>query len=137
MGVYGMTYNEFWYGDPWLAASYRKAYVERRKAENTRDWLQGAYFYNAITAAMANAFHKKGAQPVNYLEEPFQIFPLTAEEKAEKQAKEEKILMDAMLRQAAQFRATKAAQEQDNGSQVRDIRTGDSPEHKVIAEQST
>lgn len=116
MGVYGMPYNEFWHGDPWLAASYRKAYVERRKAENTRDWLQGAYFYNAITAAMANAFRKKGAQPVNYLEEPFQIFPLTAEEKAEKQAKEEKILMDAMLRQAAILRSQKASQEEKDAS---------------------
>lgn len=116
MGVYGMTYNEFWHGDPWLAASYRRAYVERRKAENTRDWLQGAYFYNAITAAMANAFRKKGAQPVNYLEEPFQIFPLTAEEKAEKQAKEEKILMDAMLRQAAILRSQKASQEEKDAS---------------------
>lgn len=116
MGVYGMTYNEFWHGDPWLAASYRKAYVERRKAENTRDWLQGAYFYNAITAAMANAFRKKGAQPVNYLDEPFQIFPLTAEEKAAKQAKEEKILMDAMLRQAAILRSQKASQEEKDAS---------------------
>ncbi len=116
MGVYGMTYNEFWHGDPWLAASYRRAYVERRKAENTRDWLQGAYFYNAISTAMANAFRKKGAQPVNYLEEPFQIFPLTAEEKAEKQAKEEKILMDAMLRQAAILRSQKASQEEKDAS---------------------
>ena len=116
MGVYGMTYNEFWHGDPWLAASYRKAYVERRKAENTRDWLQGAYFYNAITTALGNAFRKKGAQPLNYLEEPFTIFPLTEEEKATKQAKEEKALMDAMLRQAAILRAKKAAQEETDAS---------------------
>ena len=114
IGVYGMTYDEFWHGDPWMAASYRRAYVERRKAENMRDWMQGAYYYNAVSTALANAFRKKGARPQNYIEEPFQIFPLTPEEKAEKQAKEEKILMDAMLRQAAIMREQKSAQEQDN-----------------------
>ena len=134
MGVYGMTYNEFWHGDPWLAASYRKAYVERRKAENTRDWLQGAYFYNAVSTALVNAFRKKGQKAVNYLEEPFTIFPLTEEERAAKIAKEEKTLMDAMLQQAAIFRATKEAQEQED-AETTDIRAGDSPDHKVIPEQ--
>ena len=114
MGVYGMTYDQFWHGDPWMAASYREAYVARRKAENERDWLQGAYFYNAVTTALANAFRKKGAQQIEYLKEPFQIFPLTEEEQAAKQAKEEKALMDAMLRQAAIMRAQKATQEQNN-----------------------
>ena len=114
MGVYGMTYDQFWHGDMWMAASYRKAYVARRKAENERDWLQGAYFYNAVTTALANAFRKKGAKQIDYLNEPFPIFPLTPEEKAAKQAREEKVLMDAMLRQAAIMREQKAAQENNN-----------------------
>lgn len=109
-----MTYNDFWYGDPWLAKVYREAYVERRKAENTRDWLQGAYFYNAVATALANAFRGKGGRTVEYLDEPFQIFPLTDEEKAAKIAREEKAFMDAMLQQAAIMRAQKASQENEN-----------------------
>ena len=57
-----MSYEEFWYGDPWLAYYYKKAYIERRKAENYRDWLLGAYFYSAIGTALANGFAKKGAR---------------------------------------------------------------------------
>lgn len=116
IGVYGMTYEQFWFGDPWIAASYRRAYVARRKEENLRDWLQGAYYYNAVSTALSNAFRKKGQSPINYLEEPFQIFPLTVEEKAAKQAREEKTLMDAMLRQAAIMRAKKASQENNDAS---------------------
>lgn len=109
-----MTYAEFWYGDPWLAKTYREAYVERRKAENTRDWIQGAYFYHAVTTALANAFRGKGRKSVDYLDEPFQIFPLTEEEEAAKIAREEKAFMDAMLQQAAIMRAQKASQENNN-----------------------
>ena len=46
MGVYGMTYEQFWHGDPWLAKAYREAYVERRKAENNRDWFSGKLPYS-------------------------------------------------------------------------------------------
>ena len=111
-----MSYDEFWHGDPWLAKTYRRAYVARRKAENERDWLQGAYYYNAVSTALANAFRKSGQAPYDYLEEPFQIFPLSPEEKAEKLAREEKTLMDAMLRQAAIMRAKKASQENNDAS---------------------
>ena len=75
-----MTYEQFWRGDPWLAKYYREAYVERRKEENRRDWLQGAYIYNAVATAIGNAFRKKGAKTANYVEEPFQIFPLSEAE---------------------------------------------------------
>ena len=109
-----MTYDQFWFGDPWMARSYREAYVERRKEENTRDWLQGAYIYNAVSTALANAFRKKGAQAVDYIEEPFQIFPLTAEEKAAKEARENAKMHAMLMAQAAKFTAEKAAREQRN-----------------------
>lgn len=114
MGVYGMTYGEFWDGDPWLAVAYRKAYIERRKEENRRDWLQGMYFYAAVSTALGNAFRKKGARAESYLEEPLQIFPLTKEEKAEKLAKEREKAMATMKQLAAQQRAAKAAREKKN-----------------------
>ena len=88
--------------------------MERRKEENIRDWLQGAYVYNAVSTALANAFRKKGAQAVDYIEEPFQIFPLTAEEKAAKEARENAKMRAMLMQQAAKMRAEKAAREQRN-----------------------
>ena len=88
MGVYGMTYDEFWRDDPWLALYYREAWIEKRKAENRRDWLMGAYVYNAMSITLANAFKKKGSKPEKYLEEPFPIFPMTEEEEEEKKRQE-------------------------------------------------
>ena len=109
-----MSYEQFWFGDPWIARSYREAYVERRKEENTRDWLQGAYFYNAITTALANAFRKKGTKTVDYLEEPFRIFPLTKEEQEAKAARDNAKIHAALMQQAAKMRAEKAAREQEH-----------------------
>lgn len=83
-----MTYDQFWKDDPWIARAYRKAWVERRKSENYRDWLQGAYYFNAISIALGNAFRKQGTKAEPYLEEPFQIFPLSKEEDEAKAAKE-------------------------------------------------
>lgn len=109
-----MSYAEFWYGDPWLARTYRNVYIARRKEENMRDWLLGAYVYNAVATAMANAFRKKGTRPVNYLEEPFQIFPLTAEEAKARQAKAAAQADAAFRTMIARQRAHKAAQEKKN-----------------------
>lgn len=128
-----MTYDEFWHGDPWLAKTYRAAYVERRKEENIRDWMQGAYFYNAVATALSNAFRKKGAPLMKYAEEPFQIFPLSEEEQEAKTAKENARIHAAMMAQAARFRAAKAAQEQQH-AEITDPNAGDSPEHNVIEE---
>lgn len=112
-----MSYEQFWFGDPWIARSYREAYVERRKEENTRDWLQGAYIYNAVSTALANAFRKKGVQAVDYIEEPFRIFPMTEEEKAAKEARENAKMRAMLMQQAAKMRAEKAAREQRNNAE--------------------
>lgn len=109
-----MTYDQFWFGDPWIAKTYREAYVERRKAENARDWILGAYMYNAVGIALSNAFRKKGSKPESYLEEPFQIFPLTEAEQAAKVQKEkEKIeaVYRSMLKQQRQKKEQEAAKE--------------------------
>ena len=114
--MYGMTYDQFWFGDPWMAYYYRESYKARRRDENYRDWLQGAYFYNAITTAMANAFRKKGQKTHDYIHEPFRIFPMTEAEKAEKLEKEKQAAEAFMMQIAAQqHRKKKAVQEPPNG----------------------
>lgn len=109
-----MTYEQFWYGDPWAAKNYREAYKERRRAENIRDWLQGAYFYNAISTALANAFRKQGSKPHDYLEEPFPLFAPTEAEIAEKNRKEKEKIEAVYKSMIAQQKAKKAKEQQNN-----------------------
>lgn len=130
-----MTYEEFWRGDPWLAKYYREAYVERRKEENRRDWLQGAYIYNAVATAIGNAFRKKGAKTANYVEEPFQIFPLSEAEARAKMEKEKQQAEAAMMNMMAKQRAEKARRKKRD-AEVRNARTGDSPKEPNIDSRS-
>ena len=78
--VYGMTYEQFWYGDPWMVKAYQQAYLLKRKVENENMWIQGAYFANALASVLGSMFSKKRTK---YLEKPMDIFPKT---EAEKQA---------------------------------------------------
>jgi len=75
--AYGMTYEQYWYGDPWMARAYAQAYLVRRKIENENMWIQGAYIANAVTISIANTFGKK---KVEYLKKPLDIFPKTEAE---------------------------------------------------------
>lgn len=78
--AYGATYEDFWYGDPRKLRMIRKAHRERQKDENLMRYVQGIYNYNAVATALANAFAKKGAPPVKYLERPLDIFGVSEEE---------------------------------------------------------
>lgn len=88
--VYGMTYDQFWFGDPWIAASYREAHLLKRKMLNEELWIQGAYFYNALQAVIATAFGKRKEE---YVKKPFNIFPKTALEKKEEEREQKRKLI--------------------------------------------
>jgi len=90
---YGMTYDEYWHGDPWAMKAYRQAYNLRNRQENTMAWLNGVYALNALSVALGNAFSKKGTPAKKYLEKPLDIFPKTeAEEKAEMERKQRELI---------------------------------------------
>ena len=76
--AYGMTYEQFWYGDPWMVRAYAQSYLLKRKIENENAWIQGAYIANAVTVSIANTFGKK---KVDYIKQPMDIFPKTEAEK--------------------------------------------------------
>ena len=81
----GMSYEDYWFGDPDMAKFYKEADKFRRRTRNEEMWLQGAYFARAI----ATSFDKKSKYP----EKPFDIFPKTAIEKqAEAEAERKKII---------------------------------------------
>lgn len=77
----GMTAAEFWDGDPWLAAAYRESARISNQRKSEEMWLQGLYFYNALSTALSNAFSKKGTRPAKYTEEPIRVVPYTERER--------------------------------------------------------
>lgn len=93
----GMTYEQFWYGDVFLAAAYRKADMIRRRRRNEELWLEGIYMAEALSATVGNMFNK--GQKHQYPSEPF---PITAAEQQERREREEKARMERIK---AQFTA--------------------------------
>ena len=77
----GMSYDEFWYGDPFRAVTYRAAHRLRIEQANQQLWLQGLYVHNAVAVAINNAFSK---QKQKYIAEPIQIFKPTEDEQKAK-----------------------------------------------------
>lgn len=66
----GMTWTDFWEGEPAMAAAFRKAAKLRNEREDTIAWLNGLYVYEAIAklAPIFNAFSK--AEPDVYPDKP-------------------------------------------------------------------
>lgn len=85
----GMTYDQFYRDDVALAVAYRKADEIRRRRDNERLWLQGAYIYEALLDAspIFNPYAKRGTKPLPYREEPYPLSQAEAEEREEQKAK--------------------------------------------------
>lgn len=88
--VYGMTYEQFWFGDPYMAKAYREAHLLKRRMRNEELWLSGLYNYNGFGAVIATAFGKRSQQ---YVEKPFDIFQKTALEKKEEERQKKRKLI--------------------------------------------
>lgn len=90
---YGMTYDQYWHGDPWSLKAYKDAYNLRNRHQNEMFWINGIYTLNALAVVIGNAFGKKGSPPRKYLEKPLDIFPKTEmEEKAEMEKKQRELI---------------------------------------------
>ena len=88
--LYGMTYEQFWFGDPWMAKAYKEKHLLERKQKNEEMWVNGAYQLSALSVALNNAFNKK---KIEYIKEPFNIFPKTETEiEAEKREERQKLI---------------------------------------------
>lgn len=48
----GMSYSEFWDGEPSLVRVYKKAYEYRKEAENEMLWLGGMYTASAVASVL-------------------------------------------------------------------------------------
>ena len=87
----GMTYDEFWNGEPERVRYYREAEEIRQKKRDYDLWLQGRYIYDALCAVspILHAFAKNGTQPENYLDEPYPRTYKDFKERQERQMKEQ------------------------------------------------
>ena len=85
---YGMSYDEFWYGEPYLVKFYREAYKLKMRYDDVFMWKQGMYIYEALcdVSPILHAFSKKGAKPLQY-----RARPMSEELKENKTEKEKEI----------------------------------------------
>lgn len=86
---YGMSIKDFWENDPELFWAYRFSYINRIKREseinNYNAWLQGMYFFEGVTIALANSFgkanYKYPSEPYGFEKQEDNTPKLTEQEK--------------------------------------------------------
>lgn len=112
---YGMTYDQYWHGDPWSLKAYKDAYNIGMRRQNEMMWLNGLYTMNALGVVIGNAFSKKGTPPRKYMEQPLDVFPKTEAEEAAEMEQKQKKLIAGLSAWKAIFNASKT---KDGGGQI-------------------
>lgn len=108
--LYGMTYEQFWHGDPWMATAYEQAYRLKERKRNEEMWIQGSYVCNAVAVAIHNAFDKHKEY---YLKAPLDIYPKTQAEKQEEIRQERLALVKKLSMFSAKFRRKQKGTDQN------------------------
>ena len=73
-----------------MARAYKEKHLLERKQKNEEMWVNGAYQLAALNVALHNAFDKHS---IDYIKEPFNIFPKSeAEREHEKQQERQKVI---------------------------------------------
>ena len=83
-----MTEEQYWDRDCLLAKFYREAEEMRKERVNQEAWLQGMYFYDALSrvSPILHAFAKKGTKAQPYVEKPYPITKKAESQEKDKQA---------------------------------------------------
>ena len=86
----GMTYDEFWRGDPTLVRDYRKAADLKRHEKNYELWMNGRYIFEALRCApLLVGFPEKGYKVPSGAGYPDMPYPLTEQEAQEREIQRE------------------------------------------------
>ena len=93
----GMTYDQYWYGDPLMVRAFRKADKMRQERRDEEAWVQGMYFARALDAAVGNMFRKQGTTPSEYPNMPFLRETKPPEKPTEKQEEQEAVWAEAWM----------------------------------------
>ncbi len=95
---YGMTYDEFWNGNPSRAIFYRRAAIIQAKRKDEECWIQGVYVYDALcrVSPILHAFSKSGTKPLPYVERPY-LSNARLDDAEEREALKQKQMENEML----------------------------------------
>lgn len=96
----GMTYEQYWHGEPRMARAYYQAEKIRMEQRDADAWLIGAYVANAIDSIVGNHFRQKGATPAKYPDMPELTKKRLERVEREKKTPEEQDEQDAMFAKA-------------------------------------
>ena len=92
---YGMSYDEYWFGDAYLVQFYRDSYKLKMRYDYVFMWKQGMYIYEALcdVSPILHAFSKKGAKPLQYRTKPMseEIKEIKTEREKEVEVKNERL----------------------------------------------
>ena len=100
----GMTYDEYWHGDPFMVRAFYKANKARKKMMNEQMWLNGIYTLRALEATVGNLMKKKTEKLNEYPEEPiaFEQENTAPVEKTKQQKEQEATFAKAYMMQMMQ-----------------------------------
>lgn len=96
---YGMSYDEFWYGDAYRTKFYRDAYLIKVRQKDEELWMQGMYIYEALckVSPILHAFSKKGTKPLPFSEKPYLYNSDLVKTRKEKEQEEKNARLIARL----------------------------------------
>lgn len=102
----GVSYDEFWHGDYTRLKFYIEAHNLRRQKQSEEMWLQGLYFFNALSTALSNLnLDGKRRKPNKYIEEPLRLIPMTESEKRIKAEKDKQAVIDYFTNLERKFKS--------------------------------
>lgn len=117
-----MSIKEFWEDDPELFWAYRFSYLTKLKREseekNYLAWLQGMYYFEGVSIAIANSFGKAN---LKYPEEPYGM-NLKKKNKTPKLTEKEKTVIELKGRVAQVQALWKAKEKGKNESSTSEKR---------------
>lgn len=94
----GMSYEQFWDGDPAMATVFQKAQRLRLKQEDERLWRQGLYFYDALCCVAPALQAFRPSKPTPYPAKPYSMKERAEDgteiDERERESKKGKIFME-------------------------------------------
>lgn len=93
---YGMSYDEYWYGDVYRAKFYYEAYKIQMKRKDEEFWMQGMYIYDALcrVSPILHAFSKSGTKPLPYPQQPYmtEVDKIKSEEDKQRKIENDRLI---------------------------------------------
>lgn len=106
---YGMSYNDFWFGSPYMTKFYKEAHDIVVKKQDENNWMMGVYVYEALcdVSPILHAFSKRGTKPLPYRDKPLTYDDNRDKTEEEKEREIEAERLKFTIQMNNWFRATK------------------------------